>query len=353
MKILLPTDPFLPVPPLYYGGVERIVALLLVALQRRGHQVGLVAHPDSTAPADHFVAWPCTAPNSALSHARNTLTLLQAVAEFRPSLIHSFARLAYLAPLLFCNVPKIMTYGRPTGGRRTQIAASLAGRSLAFTGCSAFIATMGAKHGGVWHAIPNFVDTDFYCFSPSVPDDAPLVFLSRIEPIKGAHIAIDVAKRTGRRLLVAGTHATSGAEGEYWETRIKPELGKNGIDYVGPVDDRAKVELLGAAAALVVPIQWDEPFGIVFVEALACGTPVIACPRGALPEIVREGIDGFLVHDTDAACRAVREIGSIDRRQCRMRAQQNFSVTAVVPRYEALYESLLRNSSHSSRRANG
>jgi glycosyltransferase involved in cell wall biosynthesis len=353
VKILLPTDPFLPVPPVHYGGVERIVASLLVALQRRGHEVGLVAHPDSRAPADYFIAWPSTTPNSAPSHARNTLTLLRAVVEFRPSLIHSFARLAYLAPLLLFNVPKIMTYGRPTGGRRHRIAASLGGRSLAFTGCSAFIAEMGAGHGGVWHAIPNFVDTDFYSFSPNVPADAPLVFLSRIEPIKGTHIAIDVAKRTGRRLLVAGNHANSGIEGEYWETRIKPEFGKNGIEYVGTVDDEAKVKLLGSAAALIVPIQWDEPFGIVFVEALACGTPVIACPRGALPEIVREGIDGFLIRDVDEACRAVREIASIDRHQCRLRAEQNFSSAAVVPRYEALYDSMLRNSSNSNRLANG
>jgi glycosyltransferase involved in cell wall biosynthesis len=212
---------------------------------------------------------------------------------------------------------------------------------LAYTGCSEFIANMGRKHGGVWHAIPNFVDTDFYEFSRAVADEAPLVFLSRVEQIKGAHIAIEVAKKTGRRLLIAGNHAESGPDREYWDDIIKPELGQNGIEYVGPVGDATKASLLRSALAMIVPIQWDEPFGIVFVEALACGTPVISCARGALPEIIREGVDGFLIRSVDEACRAVRSIAEIDRGECRLRAENAFSAKIVVRRYETLYETLL------------
>jgi glycosyltransferase involved in cell wall biosynthesis len=267
--------------------------------------------------------------------------LRKAVEEFAPSVVHSFSRLAYLAPLLLRRLPKLMSYQRPTGGGQTRVAALLGGKSLVYTGCSEFIAGMGRAHGGAWHAVPNFVDVEAFPFSQRVSGDAPLVFLSRIESIKGAHIAIEVAKKCGRRLLVAGNHAAGGPEREYWTARIKPELGRNGIDYVGPVDDRAKMELLGSAAAMIVPIQWDEPFGIVFAEALACGTPVISCPRGALPEIVRDGVDGFLVRDAEEACRAVAGISAIDRRQCRARAEQAFSAAAVVPRYEALYRALV------------
>lgn len=346
MRILLTADPFLPVPPGCYGGIERIVGTLLAALQDRGHQIGLVAHPASTAPADYFIGWPQTTPNSARTHAQNARALLNAVGEFRPLLLHSYSRLLYLALLLPRRLPKIMSYQRATGGRQTRLAASIGGTSLVFTGCSDYIAAMGRNHGGTWHAIPNFVDTSYYRFSPRVASDAPLVFLSRIESIKGAHIAIEVARRTGRRLLLAGNYAQGGPEGEYWESRIRPELGKNGIEYVGPVDDLAKNQLLGSAVALIVPIQWAEPFGIVFAEALACGTPVISCPRGALPEIVRNGIDGFLVHDTEEACRAVLGIAVIDRRECRWRAEQCFSISAVVPRYEALYQVLLDASEH-------
>ncbi|HWX85077.1 MAG TPA: glycosyltransferase [Xanthobacteraceae bacterium] len=342
MRILLPTDPFLPVPPPHYGGIERIVAALLADLRRRGHEVGLVAHPESSAAADFFVAWPDVAPSSAAAHTRNMLALATAVSRFRPSIVHSFSRLLYLAPLLPRRIAKIMSYQRFAGGRQISLAALLGGSSLMFTGCSKFIATMGGKYGGAWRAIPNFVDTDFYEFESSVPDDAPLVFLSRVEREKGAHWAIEIAKKTGRRLLIAGNYADEGHQRQYWDHMIKPELGNNGIEYVGAVGDEAKRRLLGSAAAMVVPIQWDEPFGIVFAEALACGTPVITCPRGAVPEIIRDGIDGFLIRDVSEGARAVHRLGTIDRRLCRERAEQAFSVPAVVPQYEALYEEMLQ-----------
>jgi glycosyltransferase involved in cell wall biosynthesis len=322
--------------------VERVVAALLAELRRRGHEVGLVAHPDSSAATDYFLGWPNALPSSAADHARNTLALLKAVTRFRPSIVHSFSRLLYLAPLLASRIPKIMSYGRFPGGRQISLSASVASSSLTFTGCSTFIATMGSKYGGTWRTVPNFVDTDLYKFVPGVPDDAPLVFLSRVEPIKGTHVAIEVAKQAGRRLLIAGNHSASGPEGEYWSAVIKPQLGRAGIEYIGPVDDKSKSELLGSAAALIVPIQWDEPFGIVFAEALACGTPVITCPRGATPEIIRDGIDGFLIRDVSDGCQAVHSLGTIDRRQCRQRAEQAFSVAAVVPQYEALYKELLQ-----------
>jgi glycosyltransferase involved in cell wall biosynthesis len=342
LRILLSTDPFLPVPPPHYGGIERVVAALLADLRRRGHEVGLVAHSDSSAAADFFVAWPEAPPKSTAAHTRNMLALLTAVSRFQPSIVHSFSRLLYLAPLLPRRIAKIMSYQRFAGGRQISLAALAGGSSLMFTGCSKFITTMGGKYGGAWRAVPNFVDTDFYEFNSSAADDAPLVFLSRVEREKGAHWAIEIAKKTGRRLLIAGNYADTGHQRQYWNHMIKQELGNNGIEYVGPVGDEAKRQLLGAAAAMVVPIQWDEPFGIVFAEALACGAPVITCPRGATPEIIRDGIDGFLIRDVNEGCRAVQRLGTIDRRRCRERAEQAFSVAAVVPQYEALYEELLQ-----------
>jgi glycosyltransferase involved in cell wall biosynthesis len=347
MRILLTADPFLPVPPPLYGGIERIVAALLIGLQRNGHQVGLVAHPESRAAADFFLPWPGPSAGSPLAHARNLLALRRAVQLFQPSVVHSFSRLLYLVPLFASRIPKLMSYQRFAGGRQISVAASVAGSSLVFTGCSRFIATMGAKSGGTWRAIPNFVDTDFYQLQSRVAVDAPLVFLSRIEPLKGAELAIAIAKQTGRRLVLAGNHAQAGAEHQYWNEIIKPQIGSHGIEYVGPVDDAAKRELLGAAAALIVPIQWDEPFGIVFAEALACGTPVITCPRGALPEIIRHGVEGFFMRDVGEGCRAVAGLGAIDRRACRTRAVEAFSAAAVVPQYQALYDELLERTKRS------
>src|SRR5262249_24404718 len=160
-----------------------------------------------------------------------------------------------------------------------------------------------------------FVDTNFYRFRAKVRDDAPLVFLSRVERVKGAHTAIAVARGTGRRLIIAGNHAETGREFDYWTREIAPQLGGR-VEYVGPVDDAHKNALLGEAAAMIVPIEWNEPFGIVFTEALACGTPVISCGRGGLPEIVRPGIDGFLVNSVEEGCDAVINLHKIDRAAC-------------------------------------
>lgn len=341
MKILLSADPYIPVPPIYYGGIERIVATLIEKLRRQGHQVGMVAHPDSKARVECFFAWPETDPKTVWAHARNTATLVKAAMTFRPSVVHSFSRLAYLTPLLLRRVPTIMSYQRRTGGLRTKIAAMLGGKSFCYTSLSDYITKQARAHGGTWHTIPNFVDTDLYKFSPSVPADAPLVFLSRVEALKGAHLAIDIAKRTGRRLIIAGNHAESGPEYVYWERVIAPQIGANNIDYIGPVDDRAKIELLGGALGMVVPVQWDEPFGIVFAEALACGTPVISCPRGALPEIVREGVDGFLIENVEQGCAAVEKLAQLDRAQCRWRIETEFSASIVTRRYLDLYAKMV------------
>jgi glycosyltransferase involved in cell wall biosynthesis len=280
----------------------------------------------------------------------NTLALARAVRAFRPDLVHSFSRIAYLLPHLRGRIPLVMSFQREPTYRTVALAARLAapGR-LTFTGCSDYIARRGRAAGGEWHGIPNFADTDGLTLgSPSVPDDAPLVFLSRVEEIKGAHWAIEIARRTRRRLVIAGNHSDrDDPEGRYWREKIAPEIGKGGIEYVGPVDDVQKNALLGKARAMLVPIQWDEPFGIVFAESLACGAPVISCPRGALPEIVRPGIDGFLISSIEEGCDAVERVGALDRTECRRRAVEHFSAEAVVARYVELYSKVRARSARS------
>jgi glycosyltransferase involved in cell wall biosynthesis len=139
--------------------------------------------------------------------------------------------------------------------------------------------------------------------------------------------------------LIAGNQVTTPEGQRYWQDEIAPYVGREGIEYIGAVDDVKKNELLGQAAAMIVPIEWEEPFGIVFAEALACGTPVISCPSGSLPEIVRSGVEGFLISDVDAACDAVVKLSTIDRAQCRQRAEQCFSAEVIINQYERLYQS--------------
>jgi glycosyltransferase involved in cell wall biosynthesis len=277
MRILLTVDPEIPVPPITYGGIERIADMLVRALMTAGHEVALVAREGSTCPASRLFVWPGKSSQSTFDTLRNTLCLARAVRTVRPDVIHSFSRLAYLLPHLRGKPPVVMSYQREPSPRTVGLANRLAAPGiLTFTGCSEYIAGRGRRAGGRWQAIPNFVDTSRLTFQATVAHDAPLVFLSRVESIKGADLAIEIARRSGVRLVIAGNHAESGPEAEYWRHKIEPEIGHDGIEYVGPVDDAQKDELLGRARAMLVPIQWNEPFGIVFVGALLGGALIDA-----------------------------------------------------------------------------
>lgn len=338
MRIVVTADPEIEVPPRLYGGIERVVDGLVRRYRSRGHRVCLVAKPGSDCPADAFHPWPGASSLSKTDTLRNSLALWRAVRAFKPDVIHSFSRIAYLTPLLRGRTPVVMSYQRDPTMRTVGLAVKLAASHvLSFTGCSDYIANLGRQAGGNWVGIPNFAEMDALKFSPTVAADAPLVFLSRVEHIKGAHWAIEIARRTGQRLIIAGNHSDSGPEGEYWREKILPEIGRGGVEYVGAVNDAQKNRLLGQARAMIVPIQWNEPFGIVFAEALACGTPVISCPRGSLTEIVRPGIEGFLIRSIEEGCEAVGKLGAIDRAACRRRAEEAYSPDVVVARYLDLY----------------
>ena len=340
-RILVSADPEIPVPPLLYGGIERIIDSLIGEFRNRGHEVALVAHPESTVDVDRFFPWPGASSLSRADTARNAMALRRAVRTFRPDVVHSFSRIAYMIFILPGRLSKIMSYQREPSPRTTSLGHRLSRGSLTFTGCSEHIAATGRKTGGQWYSIPNFIDPDKLTYVPEVARDAPLVFLSRIEPIKGCHTAIAIAKASGRRLLIAGNRVETGSAAGYWDQEIAPHLGKDGIEYVGTVNDEQKNALLGQAAAMVVPIEWEEPFGIVFAEALACGTPVIACPRGAVPEIIKNGIHGFHIMNTDEGVAAVSRLHEISRAACRRQVEGRFTVSVVADKYLELYQSII------------
>lgn len=326
----------LPVPPVRYGGIERIVDALVRHLRAAGHQVALLAHPASNVPTDVRFAWPTRA-----GTLRHVFALRRAVRTFQPDVVHSFSRLAYLLPVLPTRQPVVMSYQRHTGGRSVRWAARLGGCTLRFTGCSEFICRQGRAAGGQWHAIPNFVEASRFDFAPEVAPEAPLVFLSRLDNIKGPDTAIAIARAAGRRLILAGNRAESGPQREFFDREIQPWLGHDGIEWIGEVDDTRKNALLRTAAALLVPIRWDEPFGIVFAEALACGTPVLTCARGAAPEIVRPGLNGFLFDSIASGVAGIAKLSGISRAFCRRDAEQRFDVAAALRQYSDLYADLI------------
>lgn len=349
MRLLVTVDPGIVVPPVGYGGIERIVDALVRHYRGLGHTVALLAEPGSRCPADHSFAWKRGDDGAGPGLFSGMSTLTGACNAFKPDLLHSFSRLAFMVPVLPRSLPKVMSYQRQTGGLQIGLASRMAGKSLRFTGCSRFICSMGAPHGGAWTAVHNFIEPERFTFSEQVPADAPLLFLSRVESIKGPDLALEIARASGRRLIIAGNRPKEGPELDFWNRKIAGAIGHDGVEWVGEVDDRQKNELLGKAAALVVPIQWDEPFGIVFAESLACGTPVITCSRGAAPEIIEAGRTGFFITDIASGAAAVSRLSEIDRQACRLSAETRFSARTCADQYLALYRDLIAHGPSGSR----
>ncbi len=349
MRIAVTADPYLPVPPTHYGGIERVIDLLVGELAGRGHEVSLIAHPDSRTSArlipygrPPHVGW--SARVVELAQVGAALWTLRHEVD----VIHSFGRLAALLPVLpMRRLPKIQSYQRDgVPWASVHRARRLAGSSLAFTGCSTSVyraAPGDESAAGRWRTIFNGVDIARYGCRSAVRPDAPLMFLGRLDPIKGAHHAIAIARASGRRLTIAGNQVTAGPDTGYFAARIAPHLDGDRVRYVGPVDDAAKDVLLGESAALLMPIEWEEPFGIVMAEACACGTPVIAFARGSVPEVVRDGVNGFTCRTVEEAVAAVAALPAIDRARVRADCEARFSALVIVDQYERLYESMIES----------
>jgi glycosyltransferase involved in cell wall biosynthesis len=337
MHIALTADPELPVPPRLYGGIERVIAMLAAELSNRGHQVTLFAHPESTA-AGTLVPWPGGSSNSRVDTIRNATTLWREIQRKHVDVLHSFSRIAYLLPLLPLPVPKLMSYQRPITRRTVQMGHALSRRSLEFSAISQWMMEPVADIGR-WHLVPNGVPVSDFPFVDKSGLDAPLMFLGRVEAIKGPHLAIEVARRTNLPLVIAG-NVPSEHQG-WFGAQIAPHLNEQ-IRYVGPVDDARKAELLGRARALLMPILWDEPFGIVMAEAMACGTPVIGFNRGSVPEVVSHGLTGFVVETVNEMARAVSLSGIIERVACRSLVEKIYSEKAITDAYLSIYESMAK-----------
>lgn len=338
LRIALTADPELPVPPRLYGGIERIVDLLATALTARGHEVVLFAHPDSKS-AGVLRPWPGGDSRSTFDTIRNASSLAIEIARGRYDILHSFSRLAYLLPILPMSLPKIMSYQREISPRTTQLAHTLSRGTLEFTAISQWMMKPVANIGR-WHLVPNGVDLSIYDYQGKVAPDAPLVFLGRIEEIKGPHLAIEIAKRTGHRLVIAGNIPADKLD--WANEKVLAHVDGQQITYIGPVDDAKKNELLGQARAFLMPILWEEPFGIVMAEALACGTPVLGLNCGAVPEVVIEGVTGFVRNTLDDLVEVVAKVDTLDRSACRADAIARFSADPIVTAYETIYREAIQ-----------
>ena len=333
-------DPFIPVPPTYYGGIERVVYDIACQYKKMGHSVTLVAGPGSLSP-DRLVIYGSSAGKSSTRINFRLLFSLSKVLirEIKShDVVHNFGRLAWLFPIAWSNIRKVHTYMRYITPKNVKWLNSIKVRNIVYTGVSQAIVNTGIGGGGSWRVIYNCAPIEKFTFQPKILLEAPLAFLGRIERCKGLHTAIAVAMASNQNLVIAGNISELDEEKEYFKNEIQPKINGTSIVYIGPVDNDQKNYLLGSAKALLLPIEWFEPFPIVLPEAYACGTPVLAFPGGGMAEGVFNGKTGFLCNSIEDMVEKVESLSTISRYECRQIAEELYSDTKIASDYLNLYK---------------
>jgi len=331
MRILITVDPELPVPPPKYGGVERLVDGLVTTYTQKGHEVFLLAHPDSkAAKAQKIFGWAAVHSRGFFNIVKNARKLYSIYNQVKPDVIHSFSRLLYTYPLLLTKkVAFLQTYGRYISPISTLLASFVGGKKMNFTAAARHM-ILHLKNTKKWHIVYNFTDVNYYKPDSSVKREY-LMFLGRIEDIKGTYEAIEAAIKTGQKLIIAGN--IEAEHREYFDEMVKPFVDKEQIQYVGAVNDEQKRRYLQRAKALLFPIKWEEPFGIVMIESMACGAPVIAFNRGSVPEVIQNGVNGFIVGSTLEMAEAIRNLDTIDYSIQHPFVVEKFSADVIADEY--------------------
>lgn len=324
------------VPPQLYGGTERVVSYITEELIRQGHEVTLFASGDSQTTARLRPACPRSFRlETALFNRDAPLVLMQehalGVEAGRFDIIHSHLDFLSFPMSRRCRTPVLTTlHGRLDLPELVPIYREYADMPIVSISNAQRVPLPHANwQGTVYHGLPNIYD--FH------PRSGPyLAYLGRICPEKRPDHAIEIAKRVGMPLRMAAK--VDPMDREYFETKIAPLLDHPLVEYVGEITDAEKREFLGNAAAVLCTYDWPEPFGIVMIEALACGTPVLAYRRGSIPEIIEDGVTGFICDNLDEMVAAIDRLPLIQRQQCRDSFEARFTAERMVQDYLALYE---------------
>jgi glycosyltransferase involved in cell wall biosynthesis len=329
------------VPPKAYGGTERMVSYLTEELVQRGHDVTLFASGDSQTAARLEAG--CRASLRLQPEVRDPLThhlcMLDEVFRLAPSFDVIHFHLEYLGfPFAArCGVPSVTTlHGRLDLPDLAPVFQRFADLPLVSVSDAQRRPVPAANWmRTVYHGMPGD-ELDFHPHPGNY-----LAFLGRISPEKGVDRAIEIAKRIGVPLRIAAK--IDAADRSYYQQVIRPLLGHPLVEYVGEIGPREKGRFLGGALAVLFPVDWPEPFGLVMIEAMACGTPVIAFRAGSVPEVMRPGLSGFVVDDVDAAVDAIGDLGRFDRAGCRAYFDARFTVSAMTDGYLAVYRRVQRS----------
>lgn len=339
MKILLIMDPGIPVPPTLYGGHERLVYLFANEYIRLGHEVTLLAGPGSSCNGTTITYGVNDLDRSTGQKNKEVVFVWKYLRKNHKNfdLVHNFGRLIYLLPILNAPVKKIMTYGRPVSQKGIRAFNILPNKNIIYTACSNYCVGTG-NVAGVWRTVYNTIDFDTYDLNENIANDAPLMFLGRLDKIKGVHTAIASAKATGNKLWIAGNISHTPDNLNYYKTEIEPLIDNEQIIYLGPLNDTEKNFYLKQAKGLLFPIEWDEPFGIVMIEAMACGTPVIGNKRGSVPEVIEDGKIGFIVTNKDEMIEKIPLLNNLGRKTCRAIAERRFNLNKIATEYLSLFD---------------
>jgi glycosyltransferase involved in cell wall biosynthesis len=348
MRIAQLAPPLETVPPARYGGTERVISTLTEELVRRGHDVSLFGAGGSKTSGRLVVTceeavWHRDPPFRDLMPSWSVVAgkLLRELHSF--DVVHSHVDWYGFPIARMAGVPMVTTlHGRLDVPDVVETFREFCDVPL--------VSISNAQRAPVSWA--NFVATVYHGIELSEFDFSPergkyLAFLGRVSPDKGLDTAIRVARKTGMPLRIAArmplpeAYDPNGrADAEYWEEVIRPMLGDD-VELLGEVGGYKKVEFLRDAAALLFPIRWPEPFGLVMVEALACGTPVLALRNGSVPEVIRHGVTGFVGDSEDDLVRAIERLDDLDRNACRADAEKRFSPPAMAEAYECVFERLV------------
>ena len=338
MRIALIAPPFIAVPPKKYGGTELFIAELAEGLQRRGHQVVVYANGESTVRVPtrwmyEKEQWPITGEVEGslkgLSHA--SWAIKEASRDADVIHINNAPGLSFTR---FVKGPFVYTIHHTFDKNLADYYSRL--RDVHYVTISDFQRTKLTMPK--MRTIRHGLNLNQYSFRAR--KQPYLCFLGRIAPPKGTHLAIQIAKESGIPLRIAGE--VQPMYKDYWESMIKPQVDGNFVQYLGEMGMEEKTELLANSFAMLFPIQWDEPFGLVMIEAMACGTPVLALPGGSVAEVVKEGVSGHVRRTASELAQCARDL-KLDSTQVRKYAEHNFSVERMVDDYIALYSEAAEN----------
>jgi glycosyltransferase involved in cell wall biosynthesis len=327
------------VPPKLYGGTERVVSYLTEELVRQGHEVTLFASGDSVTSARLVPGSPAALRLDAgcIDVLAHHVVMLERVFSdaARFDIVHFHIDYAHFPLSRRHRTPQLTTlHGRLDIPDLVPLYREfpdmpVVSISESQRGPLPWLNWLGTVH----HGLP----PDLYPFQEARGDY--LVFLGRISPEKRVDRAIEIARKVGMPLRIAAK--VDRMDREYHEQEIVPLLDDPLVTFLGEVGESEKAELLGGAYAMLFPVDWPEPFGMVMIEAMACGTPVIAWPRGSVPEVIDPGVSGFLVESVDEAAEATRRVASLSRRGCRQAFEDRFTASRMAEDYLDLYRRLL------------